>query len=952
MSPGRMERIRKIFAAAGELDTEERAAYLDRECAGDPTLRAEIESLLTHAKQLNGFLDEPVLGELPGPERPGPPADEHSGTEPRQPIETGRSLGDFRIIREIGRGGMGVVYEAEQVSLHRTVGLKVLPAHLTLDRRTVERFHVEASTAARLTHPGIVKIYLVGEDAGAHFFAMEFIEGAPLDKIIASLASGTPDDLTGNLVATRVSSARHRRTTRDDAEPPEGDTTPPRWHRSYLETVCRLVAQVASALDFAHKAGVIHRDIKPSNIIVREDGTAVLTDFGIARAKDNPSLTRTGEFAGTPGYVSPEQASSKPVDHRTDIFSLGITLYELLTLRRPFEGKSTPAVLAKIVSKDPLLPRKLNPQIPRDLETICMTALEKDPERRYATAAELSADLQRFLEYRPVKARPVGAITRGSRWVRRNPTAAAAIVLPLLLIVGGSVGFGFFQARASARMRQESAKTDANAAKLAAQRGEWSKALELYDRALASDYPDPIELKIGRIEAWQGQFQTARAYEEVNRLAAETNLGSHTAKILLLQGTLRANQRQDSRAGDELIRQALDLGIPDPADEAFARAFVAADLMTQKTLLLRALERDHDHHQALVALSNLLLLLGDISNLERLTVRFRDLYPDDPVARFVQAACLIFDKARRDEGLALRQRLHEEGWAEASGALDFYRSVFELGEQLDAHFLESLLRLDKGQGMLITILDSAPRLLQLLKCALTALEIQVQNPEAAGPNMQIRFPPVVSEALKELAGSFTGVVITGSRESILEARQRLDRLVPRYPIGALYFLRGLIKLPARDFQGAENDFIAAANEPSVVPLGRSPRFYALYYQFAQVVDPARGKEDPKLVRGAKLRALRTMSKILSTPDLTSAELGLVTDIAYYLGEVDLASEIATRWRRTFPDDIAADGYQALIDARLGAFELARKRVEKVLQKEPRNEQALAARALVERGQGK
>ncbi|HKE01172.1 MAG TPA: protein kinase, partial [Planctomycetota bacterium] len=320
-----------------------------------------------------------------------------------------RRLGDFEIRREIGRGGMGVVYEAEQVSLRRTVALKVLPAHLTLHRAAVDRFRREALAAARLAHPSIVEVFSVGQEGDVHFFAMELVRGAPLDRLIEETKRG---------------------------ERP----------RDPVETAVRLVALVADALEHAHRHGVVHRDVKPSNILVRPDGTPVLTDFGLAREEGWPSITRTGEFAGTPYYVSPEQALARRggIDHRTDVFSLGVTLYECLTLERPFVGETSQEVLGRILTKEPVDPQKRNPELAGDLATIVMKSLEKDPGRRYATAAAMADDLRAFLEYRPIAAKPVGPATRVRRWTRREPAQAALVAVllvgvPALAALGGYV---------------------------------------------------------------------------------------------------------------------------------------------------------------------------------------------------------------------------------------------------------------------------------------------------------------------------------------------------------------------------------------------------------------------------------------------------------------------------------------------------------------------------------
>ncbi len=418
------EAVREYAALLEAGDAPDPASFL----AARPHVAERVRGRILHLHAGHAAIAEHAESSASG----GAGASEPSAPPPRSPPVVTR-LGDFRILREIGRGGMGVVYLAEQVSLQRTVALKVLPSHLTLLPEAVERFRREASTAARLRHPGIVEIHAIGEEAGAHYFAMEFVEGTPLDKVVERLREESPELLDGARVGAAVSDAAHRKVGAAPDVPgvqkPKARVAPSSaWNKTYIETVCRLVAHVADALEHAHKAGVLHRDVKPSNILVREDGSPVVTDFGLAREEGLPSLTQTGDFAGTPYYVSPEQAMARriPVDHRSDIFSLGVTLYELLTLRRPFEGRSSQEVLAKIIAKEPASPRRFNPLLPRDLATIVLKAIEKDPDRRYASAAAFAADLRAFLSFRPIEARPASIPTRALKFLRRHRVEGAA----------------------------------------------------------------------------------------------------------------------------------------------------------------------------------------------------------------------------------------------------------------------------------------------------------------------------------------------------------------------------------------------------------------------------------------------------------------------------------------------------------------------------------------------
>ncbi len=415
------------------------------------------EQLLAEHPELRDLL-EPML------EEPAP--------DPAPEAAPARMLGEFRLLRELGRGGMGVVYEALQVSLNRRVAIKVLPAHLTLHPTAIARFQREAETAARLRHSGIVTVHAVASDGDVHWFAMDLVAGAPLDAILRRLGE-LPGDWSyapsANVAAAAVpgppaSRRRGRRVAavrelpreqrsgatfaaalhaemqaRGCALPPPDATPAPLWSRGYVEVVVTLLLQVADALAHAHRAGVVHRDVKPSNILIRPDGTAVLTDFGLAREQGLPSLTLTGDFAGTPHYIAPEQIEAQPgaVDGQADVFSLGATLYEALTAKRAFDGRTTREVLGRVADADPEDPQRLNPELAPDLAAIAMKALEKERARRYATADALAADLRAFLHYRPVAARRITRRERLRRWARRNPLIAGLSGALALVLLGG-----------------------------------------------------------------------------------------------------------------------------------------------------------------------------------------------------------------------------------------------------------------------------------------------------------------------------------------------------------------------------------------------------------------------------------------------------------------------------------------------------------------------------------
>lgn len=380
-----------------------------------------------------------------------------------RPVIDGQ-LGDFRILRELGRGGMGIVYEAEQISLRRRVALKVLPFAATLDGRRLERFKNEALAAARLHHTHIVPVHAVGCERGVYYYAMQLIDGASLAEVIAQwqqAAAPTPQgeaarpssqtnshvlaDLWPSAAAPRTGPAAVSPTPAGPTPaspthgPPTISTVPAGGAAQFFQTVARLGFQAASALEHAHNLDVIHRDIKPANLLVDASGNLWVTDFGLARLRSDMELTASGDIVGTYRYMSPEQGLGKNglVDHRTDIYSLGATLYELATLRPAFDGQCREELLARVSGQDPVPPRRINRAIPADLETIILKAMRKEPRDRYLSAADLAEDLQRFLDSRPIRAKNPGVMERVSKWSRRHkPLVAVGLVALLLAVLG------------------------------------------------------------------------------------------------------------------------------------------------------------------------------------------------------------------------------------------------------------------------------------------------------------------------------------------------------------------------------------------------------------------------------------------------------------------------------------------------------------------------------------
>jgi WD40 repeat protein/serine/threonine protein kinase len=406
-------------------------------------------------------------------------ADDEPASRERQRPENLQQLGDYRIVREVGRGGMGVVYEAEQVSLGRHVALKVLPRKMLLDPKQRRRFEREAKAAAKLHHTNIVPVFGVGEHDGLPYYVMQFIQGQGLDEVLHEVkrlqAGGPPpaspdrpgrSDLSAAVVARSLVTGAFQPSgepaasaagwgsdpAADAAGSPlsgssvslPGQTGVPGRTGSgrkptYWQSVARIGLQVAEALEYAHRQGVLHRDVKPSNLLLDLQGTVWVADFGLAKADDSENLTHTGDILGTLRYMPPEAFAGR-ADARGDVYALGLTLYELLALRPAYTVKDRHQLIKQVTEAEPPPLRKLRPEVPRDLETIVHKAIDRDPARRYQTAGELAADLQRFCDDEPIRARRISPAERLGRWCRRNPVLAGMAAGILVLTLGGIGG--------------------------------------------------------------------------------------------------------------------------------------------------------------------------------------------------------------------------------------------------------------------------------------------------------------------------------------------------------------------------------------------------------------------------------------------------------------------------------------------------------------------------------
>jgi tetratricopeptide (TPR) repeat protein len=442
-------------------------------------------------------------------------------------------LGDFRIVREVGRGGMGIVYEAEQLSLGRRVALKVLPFAATLDPNQLQRFRHEARAAAGLHHEHIVPVYAVGCERGIHYYAMQFIDGDTLARLIP------------------------------------GPGRPP----SDFRNVARLIATAADALDYAHRLGLVHRDVKPANLLVDAGGKLWVTDFGLARFGSDTGLTGSNGVVGTLRYMPPEQAFVRHglVDHRADIYGLGATLYELLTGRPAFGESNRVDLFYAIATDEPTPPRHLDRSIPQELETIALKCLSKDPSDRYATATELADDLRRWLNGRPVHARPLPARKRVVRWAGRHRTAVMTAVALIVFVSIGTTIASIKMMHARDRETLQRQRADTN----------WRNAFDALDRICLDLAEERLPKQAPSTSAEQNLVTQLLAYYDafVTENGSDPCVRYEAARASLRIGDLcyRLDRSPEAlQAYRQAESRARDLADEFPSDERYRRILAAS----------------------------------------------------------------------------------------------------------------------------------------------------------------------------------------------------------------------------------------------------------------------------------------------------------------------------------------------------------------------------------------
>lgn len=601
MTPEEYAAARRVFLEASRLEGAARSKFLDESCGSDARLRSIVESWLAlDADELDAL---PVLGT-------GPVAEPHPGR-----------IGEFEVIELLGEGGMGRVYLARQRTPDRLVAIKMLALTGAASRQAIARFEAEGEFLARLHHDGIAQVYSAGWHETEHgripYIVMEWIEGS---RSLTTHADEAGLDLEGRL---------------------------------------KLFLQLMDAVLHAHQRGVIHRDLKPSNVLVTKAGRCKVLDFGIARqvgpeAATSGDLTQHGQPIGTLSYMSPEQAQGlADIDVRTDVYALGVILFELIAGRLPFSLPADARAAVKMIA-DARPPRldSIRPSVSRDLAAVVEVALAKEKQRRFDTVAAFADDVRRILERRPVSARPISSWERGVYFVRRRKATAAAIAFLVLGLLGsGSFGVkAYFAERTAEAKDREKRALEIEAmfryGEQRAREGDWTKALQQYDEALGAGYPDPTEVRLAQIEALEGIGDVRAAGRVLDELSTQSDvaLGEQLARVLLFRAdrTKTPATRLAPFRGDALIEHALRLETLSKADTAYANALLSTSAKDQLRYLRDALRADSHHRSANEMIAPTLLAAGHPREALTAATEFRRLYPDDPAAQAIHLRVRTF----------------------------------------------------------------------------------------------------------------------------------------------------------------------------------------------------------------------------------------------------------------------------------------------------------------------
>jgi hypothetical protein len=829
-------------------------------------------------------------------------------------------LPGHEILEELGRGGMGVVYKARQISLNRVVVIKMILAGAHAGPEERSRFRKEAEAVARLQHPHIIQIYEVSEHDGRPFLVLEFAAAGSLDRRLAR------------------------------------QPQPPRWAAAAAETLAR-------AVHHAHEHGIVHRDLKPANVLLQESGVRSqesdpkiqapadsclltpdswilkITDFGLAKlVTETTSIpTQSGAIMGTPSYMAPEQASGKArtVGPAADVYALGAILYEMLTGRPPFVGASVLEILEQVVAEEPVPVRRLHPTVPRDLATVCAKCLEKEPHRRYASAAELANDLRRFLRNEPVRARPAGRLYQLRKFAQRNKVLVGGVAAVFLALVLGIIGTSLGLARALKAETQTKAERDralkaerearrllaesyVQSANLATQRGSWRDALKQIDAALAAGADDSPRLRLAKVRAWFAVNEMRQAERELRALSRRKDLGRLAASVVLWQADLDLS-RSLGKEQQALAQVRRVKGQLAGAEADYAEGLLAQTTGEALAHFQKAIEKDRFHQRANAMAGLLLITRGQLPQALQHVVVAELLFPEDPTFKVLHGLICTLNGDPESARDVVNKAQGQLSPAEMKTA----HAILEASHQ--SNQVVTAMGDGRNQSFWAIAFRLFPPLVKLW------IENQgVKNKRRWGTaGLFLPIHPIFSTTFRRLPELLGGAVLVGKVDPAIEECARLARVHPdalwHFAIGLLHGMKG--RLPQ-----AEAAFWAARAPTPFAGIHKPALYLATVCEKTLLMQRRAGPE-------VRARAAQNVRRLALSP-LTPEEVLHLSDLALFLDEVDLARWLVAEGQRRHPRDLRLEKMRLAVELRAGAYGEVLKRAKAIL---ARNEKDTVAK---------
>jgi tRNA A-37 threonylcarbamoyl transferase component Bud32/tetratricopeptide (TPR) repeat protein len=806
---------------------------------------------------------------------------------------------NHELIRRLGQGGMGVVYLARQLNADRLVAVKFIePGRLSRlcqreYREAVRRFQVEARAMARLHHDHIVTVYDVGETSDGHYYTMQYVDGASVADI--RRAGPLPN-----------------------------------------ESIARHVASIADAVHTAHQHGILHRDLKPSNVLINsQTDRALVADFGLAKILEgDQDATFTGEVLGTPAFMSPEQArDSASATTSSDVYGVGTILYFLLTGRPPFRGGSIPDILRQVAEDDPPIPSTWVAQTDRDLETICMKCLAKEPKRRYASCQDVSEELKRWIRGEPIKSRPIRRVERGWRWCRRNPLLAVFVSITLLLVLVMLIASPIIVLReqslragaeseairardaeiaavtsekratvAAAEVRRTLAEKAFQAARLASERGQWRQSLENLRESEEMGYPDQVALRLETIQALDALTLSKDCSQEIQLLSQLPEISKHRGKVLLWQGAIALRRPTSGNSANAVqnIRDAIDAGLCDP-DMAYAHALLAETVPEAVAHLRDALDKAPFHHQARGYLVVLLTFMGRRDEARHHAATGRLLYPEDPNFPLM----LGFIAALEKDLATAYQRIDETRGQYSEWQIDMLKQMCEDVRELTA--LSGNWGTDDHRKNYFAL---GRLVFDLNRLQGTRHPGDGKSPDAAPVRLDL--PPLIREAYGGLVLRLVSSTLLFRNEALLEVFHEAARINPD---ATSYFMQGILHFTAHRWAEAESAFLRAEGLPALLPdVKRELLFFAAMAAAGQWGYGGRNPADLQ-------RAVQHARGRVNQGPLPPNEASLLLHVAFAAKDVPLAQAIlpqlpptqpTSRYRKISEHALLADAAEILL----------------------------------------